>query len=109
MRIRHAALHEAKEQLEAQAHALGMSCTDSGMGISEVTMTGDVVVVGDAVHHLVEWCINNGYQVEQDNVKRLKCWSCKGTLALHKLQEQDGICPFCNAEIDLEDYALWLC
>lgn len=109
MRIRHAALHEAKEQLEAQARTLGMTCTDAGIGASEVTMTGDAVAVGVAVHHMVEWCMDNGYPIDWSSTFRLKCYSCAATLTQQALNEADGFCPSCDAEIDLEDYRLWLC
>ena len=34
---------------------------------------------------------------------RIKCWSCKSDLNIADLERNDGLCLFCNVEIDLED------
>lgn len=34
-------------------------------------------------------------------MSEIECWSCKNTIALDKVAENDGDCPFCSAEIDM--------
>lgn len=34
----------------------------------------------------------------------ITCWSCKTQLSLDSRADEDGYCPHCHAEIDLEDY-----
>lgn len=34
----------------------------------------------------------------------IQCWSCKTHMSLDTRSAEDGYCPHCHAEIDLEDY-----
>ena len=36
--------------------------------------------------------------------KTIVCWNCKEQITLQARQENDGDCPICGAEIDLECY-----
>ncbi|CNL35442.1 Uncharacterised protein [Yersinia frederiksenii] len=38
-----------------------------------------------------------------DKEPSVDCWSCKTKVEIKTLQCNDGLCPFCNCEIDLED------
>jgi rubrerythrin len=40
---------------------------------------------------------SNGFSAE------LACWSCKKDMTLMQRSENDGFCPYCNAEIELDD------
>ncbi len=35
--------------------------------------------------------------------ERIECWSCKREISIKRLAYNDGICPFCNCEIEFED------
>lgn len=32
------------------------------------------------------------------------CWSCKEVITLRDRSENDGFCPLCNQEIELDDH-----
>jgi len=34
----------------------------------------------------------------------IQCWSCKDPVTLEARRENDGDCPNCSSELDLEDY-----
>ncbi|MEG0869417.1 MAG: hypothetical protein RSD49_01455 [Hafnia sp.] len=36
-------------------------------------------------------------------IAELVCWSCKKPMTHEQRSENDGHCPFCNVEIDLDD------
>ena len=39
----------------------------------------------------------------EDNTEIITCWSCKSEMKIAALKCNDGLCPLCNCEIDLED------
>lgn len=38
-----------------------------------------------------------------DEPKELKCWSCDKWMSYSQRSENDGCCPHCNNEIELDD------
>ena len=35
--------------------------------------------------------------------KYIECWGCKNEVGLRDLSENDGLCPYCDCEINLNE------
>lgn len=46
---------------------------------------------------------NISQQSHGEREASIDCWSCKSEVEIKTLEYNDGLCPFCNCEIDLED------
>lgn len=41
-------------------------------------------------------------QIKEDD--HIVCWSCDEIISLKERSENDGFCPLCNAEIELDEH-----